>query len=341
MQTKPKKKRIWLRVLLGILIFLAALVLAVVIAVNVMLNKINRPDLDTTYMTPSELEEIDLREAVEQNQQDPEPNVVYPELDESQIQWGASTRKVQASPEVVNILLIGQDRRTESRARSDAMILATFNKSSGAIVLTSFLRDLYVQIPGYENNRLNAAYAYGGMALLDETLETNFGVQVDYNIEVDFSEFSTVIDTLGGVDITLTQAEADYLGLSPGLNHMDGETALAYSRIRYLDSDFKRTERQRNVLTSVYDSVRGMGFSSALSLVDQVFPLLTTDMTNLQIISLATDLFPMLSGSTITSGRVPADGTWSYATVRGMSVIVADFDANRDYLADTLTPEGE
>ncbi len=341
---EQKKKRIWLRVLVGALIFLAAMVLAIVVAVNFMLNRINRPDLSQTYITPSELEEIDLREAVEENERLEKaggaPAVVYPELDDSEIQWGSSNRKVLASPKLVNVLLIGQDRRPgEGRARSDSMILVTFNKSAGTIVMTSFLRDLYVQIPGYENNRLNAAYAFGGMELLDETLEDNFGVKVDYNVEVDFSEFSEIIDILGGVDIELTYAEADYLGLSPGMHHMDGDTALAYSRIRYIDSDFSRTNRQRKVLLSLYDSMKNVSAGTALDIVNKIFPLLTTDMSNLEIISLATDLFPMLSGSTVESHHIPAEGTWNYNTVRGMSVIIPDYDANRDYLAGILTPE--
>lgn len=337
-----RPRKVWLRILLGILICLAVFILTIVIVVNIMLNKIGRPDPNETYLTPEELTELDktnLREAIDDA---PEPNVVYPKLDESQIQWSTPNQAIQTSQDIVNILLIGQDRRAgETRARSDSMILVTFNKTQKAIILTSFLRDLYVQIPGYENNRLNAAYAFGGMELLDDTLEENFGIQIDANLEVDFSGFSSIIDVLGGVDITLTPTEADYLGLPEGLNHMDGDTALEYSRIRYLDSDFGRTNRQRKILTALYNSAKNMGLADFFSLTDQLFPLLTTDMSNLKIISMITELFPMLSSSHLETLCIPAEGTYSFHTVNGMSVIVADFDANQNILAETLAPSTE
>ena len=91
---------------------------------------------------------------------------------------------------IKSILLIGQDKREgQSRQRSDSMILATLDKDQKTISLTSFMRDLYVAIPGYSSTRINAAYAYGGMDLLDETLTQNFGVEIDGNVEVDFEVF--------------------------------------------------------------------------------------------------------------------------------------------------------
>ena len=113
---------------------------------------------------------------------------------------------------IKSILLIGQDKREgESRQRSDSMILATLDKDQGTVSLTSFMRDLYVAIPGYSTTRINAAYAYGGMDLLDQTLEENFGVKIDGNVEVDFEVFQVLVDKVGGIDLELTQAEADYI----------------------------------------------------------------------------------------------------------------------------------
>ena len=338
----PEPRRLWLRVLLTVLICLLGLILTIVLVVSVFLSRIGRPDPNQTYFTPEELQQqeaLDLRDAVADH--GPEQNVVYPELDPSEIQWSAPNQVLgHVSQDVINILLIGQDRREgETRARSDSMILVTFNRTTGAIVLTSFLRDLYVQIPDYDPNRLNAAYAFGGMKLLDKTLEETFGVEIDANIEVDFSGFSDIIDTLGGVDITLTSAEADYLGLTQGLNHMDGQEALAYSRIRYLDSDFSRTGRQRKVLTALFQQVQQMSLTECLSLANEIFPLLTTDMTNLKVISLATELFPMLPGASLQTLCIPAQGTYSFNNVDGMDVIIADFAANQDLLAETLAPE--
>ena len=117
-----------------------------------------------------------------------------------------------ATSNIKSILLIGQDKREgESRQRSDSMILATLDKDQGTVSLTSFMRDLYVAIPGYSTTRINAAYAYGGMDLLDQTLEENFGVKIDGNVEVDFEVFQVLVDKVGGIDLELTQAEADYL----------------------------------------------------------------------------------------------------------------------------------
>ena len=103
-----------------------------------------------------------------------------------------------ATSNIKSILLIGQDKREgESRQRSDSMILATLDKDQGTVSLTSFMRDLYVAIPGYSTTRINAAYAYGGMDLLDQTLEENFGVKIDGNVEVDFEVFQVLVDRSG------------------------------------------------------------------------------------------------------------------------------------------------
>lgn len=337
---RAKKRRrfpLWAVTLITALISILVLMIAATITINVLLNKISRPEIDQDYFTEEELLELDIKESSGYA----EEGVVYPELDVSEIQWTDITETVGQEQELVNILLIGQDAREgETRARSDTMILLTFNKTAGTITMTSFLRDLYVQIPGYEDNRINAAYAFGGMELLDETLLKNFGVEVDANVAVNFEGFSDIIDVLGGVDIELSSAEAKALGLSSGMNHLNGDKALSYARIRSIDSDFNRTERQRKVITALFNSLKTAGFSRITELIDTIFPMVTTDLSNTEIITYATDLFPMLSGSTLTSNRIPADNTYSFNTVRGMAVIVADMDANRIILKETLEPTG-
>ena len=246
---------------------------------------------------------------------------------------------------IVNILLIGQDRREgEDRARSDSMILCTFNKDTKQITMTSFLRDLYVEIPGYSSNRINAAYAAGGMSLLNETLEENFGLYIDGNVEVDFDQFAEIVDLLGGVEIELRQDEANVVNeetgssLSAGLQKLNGDQALAYARIRKLDADgdFSRTSRQRTVLNAMVEAYKGTKLTTVLSLVSEILPMITTDMSNGKILSLALELFPLLSGAEIVSQRVPADGTYSNQMISGMSVLVADMDAARQMLEETL-----
>ena len=119
----------------------------------------------------------------------------------------------EKSKNVINILLIGQDETVPGvRARSDSMILVTFNTATKDVTFTSFMRDAYVQIPGYSPNKLNHAYQYGGVKLLNKTLKVNYGVEVDGNIEINFEQFKAVIDMLGGVEVELTEKESWYMG---------------------------------------------------------------------------------------------------------------------------------
>jgi LCP family protein required for cell wall assembly len=268
-------------------------------------------------------------------------------MKEEDMDWGENEGEIiEKADNVVNILLIGQDAREgEGRSRSDSMILVTFNKDTKTITMTSFLRDMYVKIPGYQDNKLNATYVFGGMPLLNQTLEQNFGVQVDGNVEVDFSHFAEVIDLLGGVDLELRYDEAATINnatgrlvLGTGMMHLDGEQALVYSRIRSLDADadFSRTNRQRKVINALIEKFRNTKLTTLLGLVDDLLPMITTDMSNGEIIELAYELFPMLADCTIVSQRVPADGAYELKTVRDMSCIVAEMDAARQLLKETL-----
>ena len=269
-----------------------------------------------------------------------------PSMDAGDVEFKDHTTQIGGKGSgIVNILLIGQDRRPgESRARSDTMILCTFNKHTKTLTMTSFLRDLYVEIPGYQDNRINAAYAAGGMSLLNETLKENFGIHIDGNIEVDFNQFAQIVDLLGGVTMELRQDEADVINrdapgtVSAGTQLLTGQQALAYARIRSLDADgdFSRTNRQRKVISALLDSYKNASLSTVLSLLDDILPMITTDMNDVKIIAYATELFPMLSGADIVSQRIPADGSYSGKMINGMSVLVADMEASRQLLEDTL-----
>lgn len=346
-KSNAKKAGNWQRPALILLCVVLSLVLVVLILGAIYLNhwmgRINRVSSDDNYtLSQEEAQRLEQQQASEEST-DPSAKV----LDEKDIIWDADPSQIIGSgDDVVNILLIGQDRRPgEGRARSDSMILCTFNKTHGTLTMTSFLRDLYVQIPGYQDTRINAAYALGGMELLDQTLAVNFGVHVDANVEVDFTEFEQIIDLLGGVDIYLTSAEASYLNrnngwaLPDGMNHLTGAQALAYSRIRYLDSDFYRTNRQRNVLSSLIDAYKGLSLDRMLSLLDSLLQLVTTDMSNAEIAGYVTQLFPMLSSCTVNTQRIPIDDGYESASIRGMSVLVPDLEKNRQFLIDTLTKD--
>lgn len=332
------------RFALSLLCIILGVILAAMLAVTVyfqyLMNRINYVDPEDNIT----LSEQELQEMLSDETAATDP--AAPTIDPGTVDFGTPDIQIGGkNSNIVNILLIGQDRRPgEARARSDSMILCTFNKDTGQLTMTSILRDLYVRIPGYQDNRINASYAAGGMQLLNDTLEENFGIRVDGNVEVDFGQFSSIIDLIGGVTIDLRQDEANLLnrhlgsGLTAGTNLLTGAQALEYARIRSLDGDgdFSRTNRQRKVLEAIVDAYKSASLKTLLGLLDDILPMITTDMSNLQIIGYALELFPMLKDVQIVSQRIPADGTYSGQMIRGMAVLVADMDAARALLEQTL-----
>lgn len=327
-----------------ILVIVLAAVLGVSFYAKHLLDRINYVDPETqSYISSEELEQF--WEEEETEAPDPEEETL---LDED-LDWGENTTQIGENDNMINILLIGQDSRSSTgRARADAMILVTVNKEARTITMTSFLRDLYVQIPGYSNSKLNHTYSWGGFELLNQTLEDNFGIHVDGNLEVNFERFAQLIDLLGGVNIELRADEAaninsgvGYGGLSAGMQHLDGQQALAYSRIRSLDldSDFSRTGRQRKVLTALFQQFKNADLATLMSLLEEALPMLTTDMKQTEILGYAAEVLPILSECTLISQRIPADGDYVCARIGGMSVVKADMDAARQLLEDTLGTE--
>ncbi len=248
-------------------------------------------------------------------------------LNPEDIEWNGDKFTADDDDNLFNILLIGQDRRPEEgRQRSDAMILCSFNYETNELAMISFLRDLYVQIPGHSDNRLNAAYVYGGFPLITQTFEENFGVSVDGCLEVDFDSFEQIIDVLGGVDIELTAAEAKIVGgdAHEGLCHLNGEQALIYTRIRKIDSDFQRTERQRKLLSAMFTKMKDCSLTELMGLVNEILPLMTTDMSEDVLMSFAFNLASSLSELKIENYGVPSEGNYKNATINGMAVLVPD-----------------
>jgi LCP family protein required for cell wall assembly len=341
MKKKSGAGRVFLTVLCVFLGLVLAAGIALTVYVSYLSGLVGREDGTQETLSQEQIQEILMEETVDPNES------TAPVMDESEIDWGEKEGEViETSSNVVNILLIGQDARNNGyRSRSDSMILLTFNPDTKTVTMTSFLRDMYVQIPGYGGDKLNHTYVYGGMPLLNQTLEQNFGVQVDGNVEVNFIHFAEVIDLMGGVDMELRADEAAFINrateryvLGEGLMHLDGDQALYYSRIRHLDAnaDFSRTNRQRKVITALIEKFRNAKLTTLLGLLDDLLPMITTDMSNSDIVQMATKLFPMLSECTIVSQRVPADGAYDLKTIRGMSCVVADMDAARKLLEETL-----
>lgn len=239
--------------------------------------------------------------------------------------------------DVANILLIGADGDSDTD-RSDTMLLVSINKSTQKIVMTSFLRDIYLPITGYGSDRLNAALVYGGTSLLIETLEGNFGVKIDSYAKVGFSEFENIIDALGGVTMELTDEEVSYLELGATDDNtyfFDGAWALRFSRIRKLDSDFGRTDRQRRLLTEIMKEFKSAGIGELNSLLTSVLPEIVTNLTEKDLLGMITS-WSSYSKYDIETSTIPIDGSYEDISVSGMDVLDVDFNANRDYLAESI-----
>lgn len=247
--------------------------------------------------------------------------------------------------DVVNILLVGRDADAGNGTRSDTMLLCSFNKRDDTITLTSFLRDLYVKIPGHHKDRINAAYAFGGIELLDETLLENFGVEVDGNVEVDFSDFREIIDLMGGVTMELTAAEARVINdhvrdkeVTEGTHLLDGRQALAYVRNRKdADGDFSRTNRQRKLLRAMAQAYKSKKLTQMLGLMEDILPMISTDISAIELTNYALTLFPMLNSAQIKTQSIPVEDGFRYANVDGKAVLLPDMEKNIQALSDVLT----
>lgn len=258
--------------------------------------------------------------------------------------------------DVYNVLLIGTDSRNNTeRGRSDTMILVSINKKTEEIHMTSFMRDSYVSIPGKNNNRINASYAYGGPDLLMDTIEQNFKIKVDNYVRVNFFSFMEVIDAVGGVTITVTDSEVpvlnNYVGELNGLLGLDandgklssggtynlsGKQALGYCRIRYVgNADFQRTQRQRDVMMKVFEKAKSMSVSELDEFLNVLLPKITTNIQEDEIFSLILNS-PKYFKYDVYQHRVPSDGTYSFMTINRMSVLGIDFDANIKMLKEEI-----
>lgn len=261
---------------------------------------------------------------------------------------------------VVNVLLIGNDSRENGEdGRSDAMILLSISNKTKKIYMTSLLRDMYVDIPGHDGNRLNAAYSFGGAELLMETIEQNLDITVNRYVLVNFEAFANLVDAVGGIELDLTSEEIEYVNgylveynmltdrpqgtdnmdtSVSGLVHLNGPQALAYSRNRYLGTDFGRTDRQRKVLTAVIKKLPSALVTNPKGLMDGLLPNLTTNLTQGECFSLS-----LMAGKLLTydieSDSIPQPGTYRDVTIRKMAVLEVDFDANIQYLKEKLYGE--
>lgn len=262
------------------------------------------------------------------------------------------------SDEVTNILLIGVDRREADEAsRSDTMMLLSIDSANKKIKLTSFMRDMWVDIPGEGYAKINSSCVWGGPQLVMDTIEYNFNVDVDDYMLVDFDMFTKIVDGLGGVEVEVTEAEANFFGsgkryappmkINSGNTVLNGEEALWYCRIRYLDDDFHRTERQRKVISAIISKATETSPQDLIQIAKDVMPHIETSISQSELMKLAFGALISYIHYDIEQQQIPADDTWEYGTRQTQSVILIDVEKNKNalydfiYAPDTESDNGE
>lgn len=270
------------------------------------------------------------------------------EIDPDTIVWPDHPGYGRQEEGVYNILLLGEEAigSGSARGRTDLIIIATLNKKQKSIKLTSLMRDLLVQIPGYKDNKLNSAYEKGGIDLLYETIAYNFNLRIDGCVLVNFENFEKIIDLLGGLEITLTAGEARYLNstnyisnpkyrnVKEGKQLMNGNQVLGYARIRKRatitgnNNDYGRTDRHRIILNAIFEKYKTKSELELVSIMLKVLPLVKTDIDSKTFEKLISTFIEM-GTMEIEQLRIPADGTFTdNVKVRGMDVLIPDLTEN-------------
>ena len=247
------------------------------------------------------------------------------------------------SPGVTNILLMGIDtQHVSDQPRSDTMILLSIDTIHATLKLTSFMRDMYVEVPGYGSTNLTHACAYEGPQLTVDAIELNFGVRIDGYAKIGYEIFIELVDGIGGItvpEIDETEARAlaqEGVDVGPGQNvHLNGRQALNYCRIRKGQSDFQRTERQREAVSLILQQAKKTNPFTLLKLASSIAAQVECSLDRREMISLAVKTVPCLAGTT-EQQQIPADGTWSNGTRDGMSVLLVDTEANKKVLKEFI-----
>ena len=333
-QKQPKKKRglkVFLIILAVLLVLGGIVVAAGAIYYNKMMNKMNIIELpEDTYVYT---EETQLTEATE---------AVLTEATAAATEEVTEATTVVTEPpkakaeDIINILVVGQSSRAGEESRmADTTMVVSVNTFDGTITVFSVLRDSYVKLPDYRGHvcgraKFTVCYGLGyqwgdiagAMEMTNICMRDNFGVEVDYNVEIDFESFIRVVDLMGGIEIELTEAEAKYLNaddlyvtydVEPGLQYLDGMAALSYARMRKAegdnDSDIKRSARQRLVIETLLNKVRGLGLKELQSVADTLLPEITTTMTPADVVSVLTRILPVFDQVKIVGETIPVSGT--------------------------------
>ena len=256
---------------------------------------------------------------------------------------------------VYNILLIGSDTRNSWYGNSDSMILVSINSKTKTIYMTSFMRDLYANIPNVGIRKLNSAYAIGGGPLLVSTIESNYRIDIDNYASVDFSSMAHIIDLVGGVDLEVSTEEAKYVNMyldeqcklqglnasdyyisGGGVTHLNGNQAVGFARIRYTSrgnehSDYGRTSRQREILVQLIQKARSLDATTLLAVVNDMLPLITHNIDTATLTTLIANA-PSYINYDVQADRIPYDGLYSNMGEE----LVPDFEATINRLHQTI-----
>ena len=367
---KGKGKKVALIVSLLLVVLLSAAAVGGIMLYNSLINKVNRAEVvDKDYTMNDELQQM--MGVMEETEETTLPSIAETVPVEETIPAEtapAPTVDSNKKPDILNVLVVGQSAREGEEYRmADTMILVTINKDTKVVTLTSCLRDTFVKLPDYKGhvcgkNRINVCYHLGwtwgdtggAMEMTNLCLKNNFGIEVDHNVEVDFNAFKQVIEILGGIRIELTEAEAKYLNDEPtnwqeveaGENRLYGDAALAYARMRKAegdsDSDIKRTERQRKLLTAIFNKLKSKGMSGVQDIANEILPMISTNMTNAQITSAMLDLLPLLKDLNIETGTCPVSGSYKGEVLElsGVPSSVIRFDSTTNKRQMMMLTEG-
>lgn len=247
----------------------------------------------------------------------------------------------QIDSNVTNILLLGTDSRdvAQDRGRSDTMIIVSYNKKTGEIKMISLLRDSLVPIEGYGWNRLNAAYAFDGVGLSINTINQIFGLDIQHFIVVDFNGAKNFIDQIGGIDLTLSEDEANFIGVpySSGPIHLDGKAALNHMRNRKIGNDFGRTERQREVIVAVFNKILSeKSLPEILEIIQNGMRMVKTNIPAATLTSLAASIVGKTGNISVQLQNVPYTDAFRPAWYNNMEILSFDIQSTGERMRKFL-----
>lgn len=250
----------------------------------------------------------------------------------------------QKDKDVFNVLLVGTDSRdpNSDKGRSDSMMLVSFNKKHNKSTVISFMRDTLVDIDGYGRSRLGHTYAYGGVGLTINTLNQTYGLDIQNYVTISFDNLVNVIDEIGGVEVYISEEEAEYYrkngmpDIVAGDVTLTGSQALAHARNRTLGSDFERTRRQRSVMYGIYRKIMSeKDISALLPLINYCVTQVETNMSVTEIYDMAKEVLST-EDLKMQQACAPQEGTYTPIVYEGMDVLEIDVDANKKMIEDLL-----